>query len=226
MANIRTQDLLRALAAASPSDGRPSVRERFRAEALDLVAHEDLVAARYAFRLVELDAPAGETLRVGGEVLHAPRLLPEGGDLTGIASAVCTIGAALERRVGALFAERRVSLALALDALGNELLREVSRRTQDRMTAAARKQGLTMAGELRAGDPGLALTAQGSVLRLADAGGIGVRVTHGHALDPLKSTSMILGIGFDLPPVRWSRCDDCRHRDGCRMAGSAAAVPA
>ena len=35
------------------------------------------------------------------------------------------------------------------------------------MQAEASRRGLTMSGELRAGDPGLALEAQGAVLRLA-----------------------------------------------------------
>ena len=30
---------------------------------------------------------------------------------------------------------------------------------------------------------------------------------------------MVLGIGIDLPPARWSRCDDCPSASKCRMAG-------
>ena len=56
--------------------------------------------------------------------------------------------------------------ATALDALGNELLFEVSRRAQDRLHADAVRRGLSLAGELRAGDPGLALDAQPAVLQL------------------------------------------------------------
>jgi hypothetical protein len=85
-----------------------------------------------------------------------------------------------------------------------------------------RKRGLMMAGELRPGDPGLALEAQKIVLRLADAKTAGVSLTRGHVLHPLKSTSMVLGVGLDLPPARWSRCDDCPSRPRCQVAGRAA----
>ncbi len=116
-----------------------------------------------------------------------------------------------------------MSLALALDELGNELLFALSRRVQDRIVIEARKAQLTAAGELRAGDPGLPLEAQAAVLRLAGADEIGVSVTQGQVLHPLKSMSMVLGIGIDLPPARWSRCDDCPSAPKCRMSGRVAA---
>jgi hypothetical protein len=163
-------------------------------------------------------------LRAGGEVLDALRLVPESGQLTAVAVGICTLGPKLEQRSTALFAERRMSLALALDKLGNELLFALSRRVQDRIVIEARKAHLTAAGELRAGDPGLPLQAQAAVQRLAGADEIGVSVTQGQVLHPLKSMSMVLGIGIDLPPARWSRCDDCPSAPKCRMSGRVAAT--
>ena len=112
----------------------------------------------------------------------------------------------------------------ALDELGNAMLFALSRRVQDRIVIAARRQQLTAAGELRAGDPGLPLQAQAAVHRLASAESIGVTVTGGQVLHPLKSMSMVLGIGIDLPPARWSRCDDCLSAPKCRMSGRVAAA--
>lgn len=208
-------DVLR-MAAASPLQGRPSAaRARLRREALDLVQREALVDAAYSYRVVPLDTPAKEVLCAGGEQLPAPWLLPDSGELTAIACGVCTLGSALEQRVGALFAERRASLALALDDLGNELLFAVSRRAQDRMQADATRRKLAMAGELHAGDPGLALGAQAAVLRLAQADTIGIGLTRGNLMHPLKSTSMVLGVGIDLPATTWSRCERCPSQAKC-----------
>ena len=171
-----------------------------------------------------LDAPAADILRAGGEAFHAPRMLPDTGELTALAFGVCTIGPALVEKVRALFAERKMSLALALDTLGNQMLMEASRRLQDRILATVTKRGLTMAGELRPGDPGLALEAQPAVLRLAGAGRIGVAVTSSLALEPAKSASVMFGVGRDLPIALWSRCDDCRSRKTCAVALRAAAA--
>jgi hypothetical protein len=205
--------------------GRPSAsRARFREQAVAMARDESLVDAAFSYRIVPLQGPAAPLLHAGGEQLEAPWLLPASGQLTALASGACTLCPALEQRVRDLFAQRRASLALALDELGNELLFEVSRRAQDRMYAEVARAGLTMAGELRAGDPGLALSAQGAVLRLASADDIGIRLGEGDLMFPLKSTSMVLGVGVDLPAANWSRCDSCRTRERCRVPKRALAV--
>ncbi len=223
MPTVRGSSLVRELAAIPCAGGPLGQRGRYRRDAIDLVEREDLLNAAYCYRIVPLDEPPSNVLRAGGETLDALRLVPESGQLTAVAVGICTLGPALERRATGLFAERRMSLALALDKLGNELLSALSRRVQDRIVVEARKARLTAAGELRAGDPGLPLEAQAAVQRLAGAESIGVSVTHGQVMHPLKSMSMVLGIGIDLPPARWSRCDDCPSAPKCRMSGRAIA---
>ena len=221
MPAIRGGNLVREVAAAPCT--RRAVHSRFRQEALDLVAREKLLDPAYSYRIVPLDAPPNDALYVGGERLDALRLIPESGRLTAIAAGVCTLGPELERCTNKLWAERRMSFALALDEVGNDLLFALSRRLQDRIVAEARQHGLSTAGELRAGDPGLPLRAQAVVHRLSGGDDIGIRVTECQVLHPLKSISMLLGIGVDLPPARWSRCDDCPSVAKCRMSGRIAA---
>ncbi len=224
MPMVRSNGLLRDIAAIPCAGGPLRQRGRFRRDALDLVERENLLNAAFCYRIVPLDEPPSDVLRAGGEALDAARLVPKTGQLTAVAVGVCTLGPALEQRATALFAERRMSLALALDELGNGALFALSRRVQDRIVVEARRQQLTAAGELRAGDPGLPLQAQAAVQRLAGAESIGVTVTPGQVLHPLKSISMVLGIGIDLPPARWSRCDDCPSAPKCRMSGRDAAA--
>ena len=211
----------------APPEGRISpARTRLRAQALAMVREDGLVEAAYSYRIVPLEAPAAPVLRAGGEWLEAPWLLPASGTLTALACCACTLGPAFERRVSELFAQRRPSLAMALDELGNELLFDISRRAQDRMHADVMRRELSMAGELRAGDPGLALSAQGAVLRLASADDIGITLGQGDLMFPLKSTSMVLGVGVALPAATWSRCDSCRTRPRCRVHQRAPAAAA
>ncbi|MCC0002768.1 MAG: hypothetical protein H6871_07260 [Methylobacteriaceae bacterium] len=219
----RAFDALKAIASSELAGLTPS-RRRFRDEAIAIARAEGLGRAHMTYAIVALDAPAADILCAGGESFHAPRMLPETGELTALAFGVCTIGPALVAKVRALFAERKMSLALALDTLGNQMLLEASRRLQDRILADVTKRGLTMAGELRAGDPGLALEAQPAVLRLAGADRIGVAATSSLALEPAKSASVMFGVGRDLPVALWSRCDDCRSRKTCAIALRAAAA--
>jgi hypothetical protein len=215
MPTLPAAPLLREVAQQAPA--KSSSRQKFRDEAIALIESGSLAEPAFSFSITDLEGPAAETLRAGGESFYAPMLLPRSGRLTALACGVATIGMRLEERVGALFRERSVSLALALDEVANELLFAVSRRLQDRMLLTAQRSGLTLAGELRPGDPGLALNAQLGVLRLAGADSIGVAVFGGHMLNPIKSVSMMFGAGVDLPAVRWSRCDACSSRATCKI---------
>lgn len=217
MSKARSINVLSAIAATPVLEDSP-VRARFHRQAVDLAKGEGLSQAMLCYAVLPLDAPATEVLHVGGEAFHAPRLLPKTGALTALAFGAATLGSALEQRVTELFGERQRSLALALDELGNRMLIEASRRLQDIVLAMVQRMGLDMAGELRPGDPGLQLDAQPAVLRLAGAVGLGLRTTHSFVLNPTKSVTVVYGVGRELPPASWSRCDDCRCRPKCRMA--------
>src|SRR5208282_5478488 len=140
MPMVRSSGLLRDIAAIPCAGGPLRQRGRFRRDALDLVERENLLNAAFCYRIVPLDEPPSDVLRAGGEALDAARLVPETGQLTAVAVGICTLGPALEQRATALFAERRMSLALALDELGNGALFALSRRVQDRIVVEARKQ--------------------------------------------------------------------------------------
>ena len=152
-------DVLRDVAAGRvpPQVARRDKLVALRAQAMDLVREQGLLQTRASWRIVPLEGEPGEagSLCMDGQRLQAPWLVPSSGRLTAVACAVATIGDALEQHVGELFAQRRAALGVALDSLGNELLFALSRRVQDRLWAEARQQGLTVAGELRAGDPAL-----------------------------------------------------------------------
>lgn len=229
MPRVRGVDLKREL--ANVPDGMSPVRDRLRAEAMALIFDECLVEASYSYNIVPLERLAGEMLHAAGETLHAPRLLPASGELTALGCGVYTIGPALEARVSELFSERRAALAVAIDNVGNEMLFALGRRIQDRMLAECYRNRLTMGAELHAGDPGLQLDAQAAVLRLAEAGDIGVALYKGNLIRPLKSCSVVFAVGRSLPAVSWSRCDSCPSTDKCSFgrrlrAPSVVAMPA
>ncbi|MDE2394734.1 MAG: hypothetical protein KGL43_20620 [Burkholderiales bacterium] len=215
-------DVLRDVAAGRvpPQVARRDKLVALRAEAMELVREHRLLQTRACWRIVALEGEPGAAgcLCLDGERLQAPWLVPDSGQLTAVACAVATIGDKLEHFVGTLFAQRRASLAVMLDSLGNELLFALSRRVQDRILGEARRQGLTVAGELRAGDPGLQLQAQRTVLQLAGAADIGINLTPTLMMQPAKSTSIVQGVGRSLPVQTWSRCDHCRSRERCSVA--------
>lgn len=104
----------------------------------------------------------------------------------------------------------------ALDALGNQVVTEVSRRLQNPALALVRKRRLTMAGGLRCGGGDFALEVQPAALRVSGAERVNVACAQAFNLSPHKSASVVYGVGRNLPATNWSRCDDCCWRKSRR----------
>lgn len=215
-------DVLHEMAAAPPRGpaGDSGTVDSLRLQALQLARRERLVHAAFCWRMVPLDAPPAPpapTLCAGGERLHAPALLPASGTLTALACCACTLGPGLPLRVLELHREHRGGLAAALDALGREMLAAIVRRAHDRIHADTERQGLGVSGELRLDGLGPAAPEQAAVLRLAAADRIGMQNSPAALPPPRSSALFVLGVGTDLPPADWSRCEDCPRCRTCRV---------
>jgi hypothetical protein len=211
-------DVLHEMAAAGAASlARPPAVERARLQALQLARNERLIDAAFCWHIVPLEAPPAPVLRAGGEAIPAAPLLPAHGELRALACCACTLGARLAQRVRELYADGRITIAAELEDLASEMLAAVVRRAHDRVYAAAERQGLCLAGELRSGDAELSAETEAAVVRLAGAERIGVLARDDRGLDPTHSTVLVLGAGVDLPPEDWSRCGDCPKRRICRV---------
>ena len=197
----------------------PARRPRWRAreQARAMLEQDRLAAPAVAYRIVRVSRVDGAEIELDGKTIHAPVLTGAGGELQAVAAAVCTLGAAIERRITALFAARQPSLALALEDIGNEMLFRLADRSVATIRRSARRQGYASGNEVSPGDPGLALDLQNTVLELAGAARIAVSAPGAAMLFPVKSLSMLvaLGRGLGSRPAP-GRCDCCPSRDRCR----------
>ena len=214
-------NVLGAVARGSSGAGVSPARQRLQTQAQDFLRAKGLGEVWLSYSVVPLDVPASGMLCAGGEWFDAPRMLPETGELTALAFGVCTLGPIIEERIKALFSEKRASLALGLDEMANRLLLEGSCRMYERLLSDASKRGLCVSGELRPGDPGLALESQRAAVRLAHGQEVGVSVNQNFVLSPVKSITVVYGLGRDLPPAKWSRCDECKSHEKCTVARGA-----
>ena len=217
-AEVSRFDALKAVTRTPQLTLRSPTAVKLRARALDLVREEGLGESRYALRIVPLEKEDDGHLTLEGETVFAPWLVPETGKLTALGVGLVTLGPAVENRVRQLFAEKQAALALALDQFAAELLFATGARLEVRLRMLAKRQGLSLSGELHPGDPGLALEAQQNLMRWMAPDTLDIALHHGHLLNPLKSGSVIYGIGVDLPAATWSRCDLCPSRSKCAKA--------
>jgi hypothetical protein len=183
-----------------------------------MIEDEALARPAFGYRILLVQTVRGDAIDVGGAALDAPVLAAACSELTAVAAAACTLGAAVQERISALFATRRRSLALALDTVANELLFRLSDRASATIRREARRAGLGSGVEASPGDPGVPLGQQARVLALADAAGIGIHTTGTGMLAPVKSLSFLVALGPNLRRrAAPGRCNCCPSRDRCRF---------
>jgi hypothetical protein len=162
------------------------------------------------------------------EVRHERLVLADGGSLSGpaiadhlgaareVIVAVCTVGDALSARASEVF-ERNPVRGLALDGLASaaaEALAEAACRHFERI---AESEGLAASIPL---NPGMAgwplLEAQQQVFALLPADEIGVTLNPSGLMEPLKSLSLVVGLGRAGDLAGGRTCDFCTMRETCR----------
>ena len=198
-----------------PGSRADVARARVRDEALALVDAESLLAPETAFRVWPVRCARDEGLDLGTRLLALPGFSGYAGEISAVATAACSLGPRLERRVAALFHARRRLLALELDAIGTERLFALADRLAARIRRAARRAGLRASAALHPGDAGMSLGEQRSVLELAGAGAQAIGMTAAGMLRPVKSLAFVVALGRDLPASAGARCDRCAARDRC-----------
>ncbi len=210
-------ELSLALAAAEKRCAAAGPGQTARRKALTMIAAEGLATPAFCYRCSPLVGVNGNTLELGLASLDAPGLAPLSSRLTAVAAVACTLGPALEARVSELCRERSMSLALALDELGNAMLMYTARCAALAVRRECRSQGLTSGDTLSPGGNGLPLAQQGAVLELAGGDRLGVWTTAQGMLSPIKSRSLVMGAGHGLAaqPLR-RRCESCSSGETCR----------
>ncbi|HDQ73673.1 MAG TPA: hypothetical protein ENN19_16480 [Chloroflexi bacterium] len=132
-----------------------------------------------------------------------------------VALIVCTIGSALEERVGAMNAAGDILHALALDGAGVAALRQVSQALSDRVRRDASARGLGSGMRAQPGQEGWSIWQQRVLFDLLPADQIGVRLTESCLMLPRKSVSVVIGVGPDMRPDAVA-CDFCSKRGRCQ----------
>jgi len=216
MTGVGNIDIARALAAAARKPRAAGAKPKARSEAVAMVEEETLAAPAFTYRTLPVREVRGELLDFGDLALRAPGLAAFSSQLTGVTAVACTLGPALEARISALCAGRKLSLALALDEVGNDLLFYTARHATLLIRGETRRRGLSAGITLSPGCRDLPLDQQATVIAMAGGERLGITVTEKGMLFPVKSRTLVVGIGSGLtaPPLR-RRCDTCSSRDKC-----------
>ncbi len=202
---VASDNLLRDLSLNQPLDLSP-VRRRQRDKALALLQDEALLEAAYSFSVVALSGRTGEgALRVGVETLRVPTNCLKQRYQVALGCGACTLGPLFAVRVRQLLAEKRGALALALEALGNEILSSLGQRMHAELEAVVRNRGLILGQRLACNDSELDRASRAALLRLVRAGEIGITLQGDNPRHPQHSTIQLCAVGRKRPRLSLSR---------------------
>jgi len=133
-----------------------------------------------------------------------------------IAATVCTIGNRLEMRVKRYIDSNEPLSAFIMDGIGSAAVDMLSEEACNLIASVASSRGYMAGSPISPGMQGLPITGQKYMFDLIPAGEIGVSLTDSGTMIPLKSVSMIMGLGPEMK--RWKRaavCASCHLRNTC-----------
>lgn len=132
-----------------------------------------------------------------------------------VVALVCTIGAELEEHTARVI-ETDMVRGLALYGAGSAAVEALANAACQYIEEQAAQQNLQTTVPLSPGMRGWSVEdGQPQIFSLLDGSQVGIKLTQSAIMVPLKSLSLILGIGADLNP-KGTTCDYCTMRSVCR----------
>ena len=168
-----------------------------------------LMAPRAVVRWLAVRNGTPDALDVADTTLTIPGIGGAWGEVTHVAAAVCTIGDALERRVGALWEARELPLASMLDSVGSGAVESLAEFVNDLLC----QQGLPSLRVTNRISPGYGdwdVVEQRRLFRLCPGDGVGVTLNDACVMAPGKSISLLVGAGPEARvDLYFSQCTRC-----------------
>ncbi len=135
-----------------------------------------------------------------------------------LALGICTIGQRLEEKARAYTNAREGPLGFFLDSVGTGLVELTRCALLAELDRLAAEQGFESSIPLSPGDTQWPLAQQRRIFDLLPAQMLGVTLTPGLVMTPLKSVSLAVGLGPDMgAAAEGSACDYCDIRDRCQL---------
>lgn len=193
---------------------RPGVRAEWEAALADAHALVQPAAAWDAFPIREFRHER-LVLADGTQIGGGPVVTVVAG-ASHLVIGVCTVGPEISRRISELQRQGHRLRAMFLDDLGSWAVDQVRQQLCRTIEAEAAAQGWRASTSLSPGESEWSVADQAAIFSLLDTRPIGVSLTESLVMRPIKSLSLIVGIGpGPLGVEGGANCDFCTIRERC-----------
>ncbi len=208
---------------------RPSVRADWEAALADARELIEPAAVWQAFPIREFRHER-LVLADGTKIGGGPVAMVVAG-ATDLVVGVCTIGNAISRRISEQLNGDRRLRAMFLDDLGSWAVDQVRQQLCRQIESEAVARAWHASASLSPGESEWSVDEQAVIFSILEAGAIGVTLNESMVMSPVKSLSLIVGIGPRALGVEGaSNCDFCTIRERCnyrqRRLAAQPALPA
>lgn len=141
---------------------------------------------------------------------------------------VCTAGAAITAAANEAKQSGSLMRSMFYETFGAYVVGMVRQQMVDMLEKEVRSQGLHISTMLSPGESTWPITQQAELFSLVDAGQIGVTLTATMMMNPMKSLSLVMGMGANpLGSEGATNCDFCTIKDTCpgSQAGTRSPAP-
>jgi hypothetical protein len=155
----------------------------------------------------------------GGQILGGGPLVQVVGGAQVLVVAIVTMGPVVDERIRQFQNTGQRFQALVLDELASWAVDQVRRQLYDRLVAHFRARSWHVSTFLSPGESAWSVRDQRIIFNLLDAAQIGVCLSPGYVMTPLKSLSLVCGAGEHPVGVEGlTNCDFCSLRERCAYA--------
>jgi len=173
-----------------------------------------LMEPRAVVRWVAVDRREPDALEAGGVTLTIPGIGESWGPAEQIVAGVCTLGGALERRVGELWEARELPLAAMLDSVGSGAVESLAEYVNDVLCQEGIRRGVRVTNRISPGYGAWDVSQQAELFRLCAGEAVGVALNDALFMTPVKSISLLAGAGAAVRVDHYfTQCARCWMRD-------------
>ncbi len=187
-------------------------------ELLDITKNSQLLEPAIAYQIHTITETYPDRVKLPeGKFLigsFIPSTLPT---IKELAVVVCTIGPKLEEKAARFFRQNEPLRGLLLDGIGSAAVDSLSEEACQIVAQEASSNGYQASSPISPGMPGLDISVQKSLFELVPAEEIRVHLTSAQIMVPIKSISMVIGIGTKM--ATWTKahmCKRCPLKKTCR----------